>query len=146
MRDLATIESAMKELNDKKVGLLVKRESLETNIAKWQSEYGDVNGLLEQIIEVKMAKKEVEAEIEKLAPLPSEFENTDMYRAKLVGLRKSYDEHQKALSDLKQEYYESENSLPELSYEDLQEAYLQAEETFIHKLEQGKKLKDQSCF
>jgi hypothetical protein len=54
VRDLATIESAMKELNDKKVGLLVKRESLETNIAKWQSEYGDVNGLLEQIIEVKI--------------------------------------------------------------------------------------------
>jgi exonuclease SbcC len=140
VRDLATIESAMKELNDKKVGLLVKRESLETNIAKWQSEYGDVNGLLEQIIEVKMANKEVEAEIEKLAPLPSEFENTDMYRAKLVGLRKSYEENRDALQALNREYLDIENSLPELSYEDMKEAYQQAEETFIHKLEQGKKL------
>jgi exonuclease SbcC len=140
VRDLATLESAMKELNDKKVGLLVKRESLETNIAKWQSEYGDVNGLLEQIIEVKMANKEVEAEIEKLAPLPSEFENTDMYRAKLVGLRKSYEENRDALQALNREYLDIENSLPELSYEDMKEAYQQAEETFIHKLEQGKKL------
>jgi exonuclease SbcC len=140
VRNLPTIESVMKELNDKKVDLLAQRKSLETIVAKWQNEYEDVNGLLEQMITVKMAKKEAEAEIEKLAPLPAEFANADMFRTKLVGLRKSYDEHQKALSALKDEYYESENSLPELSYEDLKEAYQQAEDTFIHKLEQGKKL------
>ena len=98
----------------------------------------NTHGLLEQIIQIEMAKKEVEAQIAKLAPLPAEFSNTDMFRTKLVALRESYEEHREALAGLNREYFDIENSLPELSYEDLQEAYQQAEESFIHNLEQGK--------
>jgi len=140
VKGLATIESAIKDLNEKKIDLKAKQQSLQKTVNNWQLKYQDINGLLEQIIEVKMAKKELEAEIEKLAPLPAEFANADMFRTKLAGLRKSYDEHQKALSSLKEEYIKSKNNLPESSYEDLQEDYKQAEATFRHLLTKGKRL------
>jgi exonuclease SbcC len=140
VRDLPFLESAMKALNDKKVELLASKKSLIKEVSDWQHKYKDVNGLLEQIITVKMAKKEAQEDIGKLAPLPAEFENADMFRAKLVELRKLCDDQQKTFLNLQQEYYESENNLPESSYEDLKEAYEQAEETFRQKLEKGKKL------
>jgi exonuclease SbcC len=140
VRDIADLEAATEALDDKKVELRASIKSLIKEVSDWQCEYKDINGLLEQIIAIKMAKKELEAEIEKLAPLPVEFENADMFRAKLVELRKLYDQYRDALADLNREYLDIENSLPELSYEDLKEAYEQAENNFRHKLEQGKKL------
>lgn len=140
VRGLPVIESAIKDLNEKRIELKARQPSLQTTVNDWQLKYQNTNGLLEQIIEIKMAKKEVEAQIAKLAPLPAEFANADMFRTKLVALRESYEEHRAALAGLNREYLDIENSLPELSYEDLQEAYQQAEETFIHNLEQGKKL------
>ena len=127
VRGLPVIESAIKDLNEKRIELKARQSSLQTTVNDWQLKYQNTNGLLEQIIEIKMAKKEVEAQIAKLAPLPAEFANADMFRTKLVALRESEEEHREALAGLNREYFDIENSLPELSYEDPQEAYQEAE-------------------
>ena len=140
VRSIEAIESAMKTMNDKKIELLSTQKSLAGIVNDWCREYKSIDELLEKIISIKIEQKTVREQLEKLAPLPAEYENADMFRNKLLEIRKSYETDQASLSLLKEDYYDSEKNLPESTYEELAGEYKLVEDQFTQKLKKGKKM------
>ena len=140
VRSIEAIESAMKTINDKKIELLSTQKSLAGIVNDWRREYKSIDELLEKIVAIKIEQKTVREQLEKLAPLPAEYENADMFRSKLLEIRKSYETDQASLPIIKEDYYNSEKNLPELTYEELIKEHKLVEDQFSQKLENGKKL------
>ena len=100
----------------------------------------DQDNAFDILIEKKMEIKQLEDQLKKLAPIPEGYESAEEFKQSLTETRKSYEEGQQAYSNLKEEYYENQNNLPETTYEELKAAYVEAKSTFDKKLKRAKSL------
>ena len=140
VRNLEIIETEIKNLDIKKIEVISDKKLLEANILKWSEEYVDIDGLFEKIISLKMYQKSIKDQLDKLEPLPEEYETTDKFRRLLSETRANYEDTQELLVRLKEVYFDRERSLPNSSYEELSNLYVSEENIFNKKLEKGKKL------
>lgn len=139
-RNIEEINSEIQELNNKKTDCAADRRSEEKILLEWADEYKDQDNAFDILIEKKMEIKQLEDQLKKLAPIPEGYESAEEFKQSLTETRKSYEEGQQAYSNLKEEYYENQNNLPETTYEELKAAYVEAKSTFDKKLKRAKKL------
>lgn len=140
VRSLDTIESEMKKIDSKKIEVISDKKLLESNIKKWTEDYINIDGLFEKIISIKMNQKNITDQLDKLAPLPEEYESTENFRNILSTVRTSYEALQGSLANLKETYFELERDLPSLTFEEINIEYDNEENIFKKKLEKGKRL------
>jgi len=140
VRDLDLIENELIGINNKTMNLSIEIKVLEANINKWAEEYKNIDGLFDKIVEIKMEQKEMNMKINKLAPLPSEYNTADEFREKLRQVRNNYEENTKLLSSYREVYYDREANLPSSNYEELQKDYLMEEIQYNKKIAKAKRL------
>lgn len=140
VRSLDVIESEMKKIDIKKIEVISDKKLLESNIKKWTEDYINIDGLFDKIISIKMSQKNIKDQLDKLAPLPEEYESTDNFRKILTEIRSNYEASQESLSSLKETYFERERDLPNSTYEEISIEYDLEENIFKKKLEKGKRL------
>lgn len=140
IRDIETIEAEIKAITEQQIELLSTKKSIESSIIKWSEEFKDIDGLLNKIIEIRISQKSDRENLEKLAPLPEQYENAEIFRHVLTETRKTFENSQLILSKLKEDYYESENNLPESTCEELNKEYEYLDGLFNKALGKGKKL------
>ena len=116
------------------------KKLLKSNIENWTASYGDLDGLFDKTIEIRIKQKEVKGQIEKLKPLPDEYESAKDFRNNLGSIREEFEKLQESIGDLRNAHFEAERNLSEWSLEELSEE-LNSEETLFNKrLNEGKKL------
>lgn len=140
VRSIEAIETELKNINTKQVELFSEQKTLEGIIAKWLAEFTSFDELYNKTSEIIKKQKEDKEQLEKLAPLPQEYESTDAFRNELTKIRNEYETGRSNISDLKEECYVSEQNLPELTYEEFAAEFEAADELFNRKLERSKKL------
>lgn len=140
VREIETIEGELDRLNSKNLELTSDKKLLKNNIEDWTSKYGDLDGLFDKTIEIRMEQKQVKEQIEKLKPLPDEYESARDFRNSLASIREEFEKLQESIGDLRNAHFEAEINLSEWSLEELSEE-LKAEETLFNKrLKEGKRL------
>ncbi|MDR7855130.1 AAA family ATPase [Tissierella sp.] len=140
VRSLDIIEFEIKDIDKKKIEAISNKKVLEANILKYSHEYVDLDGLFNKIVDLKMSQKEIRNQLDKLVPLPAEYESAEDFREILAETRIDYESSQESLAKLKEVYYEKERNLPKLSYEELSNDYKAEESLFKKKLEKGQRL------
>ena len=140
IRNIEVIEYDLNKISQEKIELLSTKKSIEGSIKDWQEEYGNIDGLLNKIVEIRISQKSDREMLSKLPPLPEQYENAEQFRDYLTSIRREFDDMQIFISKLKEDYYESENSLPELSCEELHREYNYLDVLFNKSLSKGKKL------
>lgn len=140
VRSFDIIEAEIKNIDNKKIEVISDKKLLVSNIQKWCDDYVNIDGLFEKIIAVKMSQKEIKLQLDILAPLPSEFDSSEIFRKVLTETRNDYEAYLDSLSSLKELYSEAERNLPKSTYEELSNDYNSEENIFNKKLEKGKKL------
>lgn len=140
VRNIECIEAEMKAVANRKIEVISDVRVLESNIEKWSTEYENSDGLFDKIVSIKMEQKEVRTQLEKLTPLPEEYNSTDDFRDTLTRIRAKYEEYQESISSLKDIYHECEKALPNSTFEELSKEYISEENLFNKKLAKAKKL------
>ncbi len=140
IRDLEVIEKDIKHLSDKKTDIISDIKVLDNNTRAYTQDYGDMEGLFEKIFDIGMAEREIKTNLDKLAPLPDEFNTPEEFRDKLTSIRGEYDNLLDDIGGLKDEYFDAEKNLPTTTFEEYQEEYKHEESLFEKRLERGKKL------
>lgn len=140
VRSLIEIDAEIKRINRSNIEVLSDQKSLHDKVQKWCEKYGNVDGLLDKIIEVRIALKENEALLKPLAPLPAEYDSADSFRQELSGIRKSYESTNVLLNTLKNNYLDAERDLPEQTYEELSQGFTEEEVSFQKKINRVQKI------
>ncbi len=140
VRSLDVIEGEIKDIDNKKIDVFSEKRLLESEIKEWSNDYENIDGLLDQILSIKMSGKEIKDQLDQLAPLPEEYESTENFRKNLKETRDNYETSQASISRLKDSCYECERNLPNSTYEELSSEYIAEENIFKKKLEKGQKL------
>jgi len=140
VRSLTEIETEIKRINRSNIDVLSEKKSMSDKVQKWCEKYGNVDGLLDKIIEVRMDLKKNEALLKPLAPLPAEYDSADSFRQELFGIRKSYELTNTLLNTLRNNYLDAERNLPELTYEELSQSSEEEEALFQKKINRARKL------
>jgi len=140
VRSLAEIDAEIKKINRSNIDVLSEQKSLSGKVQIWCEKYGNVDGLLDKIIEIRMSLKECEAQLKPLAPLPSEYDSADSFRQELSEIRKSYESTNTLLNTLRNNYLDAERKLPELTYEELSQSSEEEEALFQKRINRARKL------
>jgi exonuclease SbcC len=140
IRNIEEINSEMEELSNKQMEWALNKKSAEKTLQEWTDEYKSQDKAFELLIEKRMELKEVTNELEKLTPIPEEFESAEDFKNSLSDIRDSYEKGQQEYSELREDYYEYQKNLPESTYEELKAAYTEAKSTFDKKLKRAQKL------
>jgi len=140
VRSLTEIDAEIKRINRSNIDVLSEQKSLRDKVQKWCEKYGNIDGLLDKIIEVRMSLKEYEAQLKPLAPLPYEYDSADSFRQELSGIRKSYETTNTLLNTRRNNYLDAERNLPELTYEELSQNLEEEEVLFQKKINRARKL------
>ncbi len=140
IRESEVIDAEVNLLNKKYLELMSDKKVLQSNIEKWTETYGDLDGLFDRTINIKMEQRAVQESLNKLKLLPEEYDSAEDFRNILSFTRNEYDSLQNSLSELKRLHFEAENNLPELSFEELSEELKLEEALFNKRLQEGKRL------
>ena len=140
VRSVAEVEAEIRSINRSNIEVLSEQKSLNGKVQIWREKYGNVDGLLDKIIEVRMSLKENEAQLIPLAPLPTEYDSADSFRQELSGIRKSYETTSTLLNILRNNYLDAERNLPEMTYEELSQNFKEEEALFQKKANRARKL------
>ncbi|HHV18239.1 MAG TPA: AAA family ATPase [Thermoanaerobacterales bacterium] len=139
-RNIEEINGEMEELSNKQMECKINKKSAEKTLQEWTKEYESLDKAFDLLVEKKMELKEIKNELDKLAPIPEEFESAEDFKNSLSHIRDSYEKVQQEYSNLKEDYYEYQKSLPESTYEELKAAYTKAESIYDKKLKRAQKL------
>lgn len=104
---------------------------------KWCKEYDDTDSLLDVLLEKRGELKCVNKELEKLQPLPEEFDSVDDFKIELKCLKTKCAEMSVSLHELEVEKAHREENLKEESGEDVKRRYLESCKVFEESLAEG---------
>jgi hypothetical protein len=136
VRSEGEIKLEMKKVQDSAIELKGQLNSLKKTLEDWESKYKNQDNLLDLLVEKKAEKKIKEDEISKLAPLPLGYSSAEEFKRHLSTLRGQHENGKSQYDALRQQYFEKEKELPETSYEELKEAYEDADKEFIDLIHQ----------
>lgn len=140
IRSMDEIEREIKDIATRNTDVISDIKVVENEIDAWTDEYVNLDGLFDKIIDLKMSLKEIRTGLDKLAPLPEEYESAQEFRDILSKTRTDYELAQQTMQSLKETYYERERNLPASTFEEYSKDYIAQEHIFEKKLEKGKKL------
>lgn len=139
-RDAAEIERLLEENANNEKDISIDRKVESQRVEKWIKEYSDHDHLLDLIMEKKAALGAEQAKFEALKPLPEEFSNTEDFKIALTGIREDLKTNSHELELLRPQYYEVKGEMKDLSFEEVEKEYKDAEKTFKNKIKRGEKL------
>lgn len=139
-RSIEDIEKDINSTRDKVSECNANKKSLDEILNDWVVKYTDEDNLLDMLLELRSKKNLKEEGIIKLAPLPEEYESPDEFKRKLSSIRTDYEEKQSEYDKLRSDYYQSQNNLPDTSFEELSKDYECAQVEFERILKRSRKL------
>jgi exonuclease SbcC len=146
-KTLDQINIEIEETRDKKLEFEIEKNTRQSNIESWKNKYNNMEDLFQKSVELKGNLNQKQSELDKLEPVPKEYETVEKFRDILSETRNNYENSQKRMSQLKDDYNDSERNLPESTYEELANLYEEEEKVFEKKLHRSKKiLKIQKAF
>ncbi len=140
LRELTELGIEDGKLYDKSLELKSEKDLAERDIAKWTEAYGDMDGLFDRTMHVKIEAGEIEKQMERIAPLPQGFESAEEFLRQLSETRTALEEKTASILKLKDKYYQLESEKPELTYEELSIIYGEEEKKFEKSLSRAKKM------
>ena len=106
----------------------------------WIEKYKDEDHLLDILIEKRTDLKIKDKELDKLAPLPEEFESAKEFGESLNEIKIEYEDGQEKLRGLREDFHDAKNGLLDVSYEEIHRNYIEAEEGFNRNIKKGESL------
>lgn len=122
-RDIGEIDNNLKLLEGQEFKLAIDKQTLQNNINKWIEKYTDEDNLLDILLEARVKLNEKKKIMENLVPLPEEFSDGEDFKNTLIDIKYSYDMGTVRQMELKTAYYEAQNHLLDISYEELKVLY-----------------------
>ncbi len=139
-RKICEIEDELENINKEELDLSVKKQTKENQIKEWKESYENEDNLLDVLIEERSIEKTKRKELENLVELPMEFKDGKEFQKKLRFIKNKFEENQEKLKVLREDYHESKNELLDISYEEIQRSYLDAEKRFKRSIKKGESL------
>jgi len=119
VRDIDLIEKELERLNSDRTDLIAEGRSIRDQIKSWQEEYGEVDNLLDKLVELKTELKNHKDELSKRAQLPDAFETAEEFKNYLSSLRNKQESIANKFHEKKEVLAEITSELPDESYEEL---------------------------
>lgn len=129
-RKIEEIDNEINSIDSRTLDVKVELSTAENLINDWKSKYGSKEKLLEKLVEIKTEEGLKENELKNLAPLPDKFKTIDEYKIYISDLRKILQVNTTNYDKLKDEYYDAEKDLPDISYEELCQQFKYKEKEF----------------
>lgn len=142
LREISEIDRELELISVEERDLLVNKRTKENQVEKWEEKYQDEDNLLDILIDRRSMEREKRKELEKLAPLPEEFNSPEEFKKTLEQIKLDFEEGQGNLVDLREEYHDAKNQLLDISYEEIHRSYVEADERFNRDIEKGKNLQE----
>lgn len=139
-RDIAEVESDLKQLSVEEMQLGIDKQTLENKIINWTEKYIDEENLLDMLLEQRDALKKTKKALEDLRPLPEEFLEAEDFKNTLNEIKISYEKYRELQIGLQSDYYEAQNSLLDISYEELKVLYENTKVEFNKNLDRANSL------
>ncbi|WP_425449303.1 ATP-binding protein [Dethiothermospora halolimnae] len=141
IRDKKEIQLEINTTYSKISDIKANIKSIEDLLNEWEVKYGDSDELFDKITDINLELKEKSREIKKLKPLPEGFDSANDFKIYFRKLTDNLDDLKKDYSGKVEIYYQCENSLSDVSYEELKEQYKDAEREYNKLINRVKNLK-----
>ena len=132
-REPDQIMAELRELDSKQNRHEIEAQSLREKLKEWGKEYREHDKVFEKLGELNYRRKEIESELERLAPLPEAYQTTDAFQKDLEEKEKRLQDLKDTENHLKVNLATAEANLPEESTEDIEKA-LEVSEKELNKL------------
>lgn len=139
-RDIVEIEKDLKQVEIEEIRLGIDKQTLQNNMNKWIEKYTDEDNLLDILLEVRVKVNEKKKILKDLVPLPKEFLDGEEFKNTLKDVKDRYDKSTEKQMELKTDYYEAQNHLLDISYEELKVLYEQTQLEFNKNLDRANSL------
>ena len=139
-RDKVEIENDILELNSLEMKLGIDEQTLENKVKLWIEKYIDEDNLLDILLEERVKVNEKKKQLENLVPLPEDFLTAEDFKNVLKQVKDNYEKCSENQIDLKTKYYEAQNNLLDISYEELKVLYEQTSLEFKKNLDRANHL------
>jgi len=126
-------EQITADLEENKVSLQTLKYELaqeEKRLKEWQEEYKSVDDVMEETVALRQKVKDLEEKLNKLAPLPREYDSIEQFFAHLKELRSENEATKQQIESLKTELITIKGKMPDESTEEVEEALVEAENKF----------------
>ncbi|WP_350342901.1 AAA family ATPase [Proteinivorax tanatarense] len=139
-RSAVEIESNLSTLRDKASQLEAEKISITERLEEWSLQYESDDKLFDKVAELKIESKELENQVEILAPLPDGFSTTYQFSQHLTKVRTKLDGCQSEIMELKDKYYSLEKDMPDSSTEEISKQLESIKDEFERIEKRGKSL------
>ena len=139
-RDKLEIENDILELNSLEMKLGIDEQTLENKVKLWIEKYIDEDNLLDILLEERVKVNEKKKQMENLVALPEDFLTAEDFKNVLKQVKDNYEKFSENQIDLKTKYYEAQNNLLDISYEELKVLYEQTTLEFKKNLDRANHL------
>lgn len=139
INSLEEIDELLNETSDKELDISSKKISESQRIERWKEKYTDYDSLLDLVIDKKTSLKVEKLTLETLKPLPEEFHTAEEFKENLASIKEELNEKQEELGDLRPLFYEAKSNILDLSFEEVQKEYKEAEKVFKDNMKRGEK-------
>lgn len=122
VRDTVVINEDITEKGFELKSLAKEMDELKELLRNWQAEHIDHDSLLEAIVELRSKSKAAKEELDRLAPLPEEYDSAEDFLEVLKGLREKKEDLWEKLLTCRENKIRAENDMPEESPEEIEKA------------------------
>ena len=141
VRDPEQVKTELEEARISVSSLNYKLEQEQEKLRQWEEKYGSYDQAFEELAALRQQSGEIKHKLQALAPLPEEYETTELFFAALKEMRSESQKNKEQIMDLKTELAELQGGMPEESTEELQTAYDLADEQLERLKGQGRAIK-----
>lgn len=121
VREPRVIEEELRKTQLELEGIKSQAKTQEQQVKEWETKYGDLESLLDQLVELRGRHIALKKELDTLAPLPKGFASPGDFMKALKDLRVKQEEATREIADTRVALAEARNNLPGISREELLE-------------------------
>ena len=130
VRDPEQIRAELEETRISQETLKYRIEQEKAKLREWSEEYGSTDEAMNRLLTFRQQIQENEDKLNKLAPLPLEYDNIEQFFNRLKELRSSSANLREQIDALKTELFTAKGRLPEESTEEIETALEEAKKEF----------------
>lgn len=130
VRALDLIGDDLKETAVEENSLARELRDIEAKLKTWEKEYGSYEKIVDALVDLRAQARELERELDKLAPLPDKWQSPGAFMQSLQSVREKNRSSQETIYNLMRELDQAKSELPEESVEELEERLLMSKNKF----------------
>jgi DNA repair protein SbcC/Rad50 len=140
VRNLPTILEEKKLLQQRMINCQAQLKTDRQKLQLWQERYQDQAHLLDSMINQEVDIRQLEGQLAQLSPLPEKFASTGDFRLYLRTLRTNLSGVREQIIATRKLHDDTERELPDESYQELQQEWLEAGKQLERRLARADKL------